>query len=102
DVEFEVTGARQGGDELEAVAVQQMGEPGMRHQVGQPSHLPGDRDAAAAGEIRLDHVHATCPFHLFAPRGVEVRSLSSWVRSSLARWWEDTNRALAVRAANSR
>src|SRR5262245_22178406 len=66
DVEFEVTGARQRGDELEAIAIQQVGEPGMWHQidaglVGQASHLSGDGYTAAAGEIRLDYVHATLP-----------------------------------------
>ena len=58
-----IAGAGQCRDELQAVAGQQMGQPGMRHQVdvgslGQLGDLLGHGDAAAAREIRLDHIDA--------------------------------------------
>src|SRR6266436_5459893 len=63
DVEFDEAGARQGGDELEAVAGEQVRQPGMRHQVDagalrHPRHLGRDGDAAAARDVRLDDVDA--------------------------------------------
>src|SRR6185369_6164259 len=53
DVELDEAGARQGGDELQAEGGEEVGEPGMRHEVDagplrEMRDLGGDADAAAA------------------------------------------------------
>ena len=55
--------ARQGRHQLQAVAGQQVRQPGMRHEVDagllrELGHAPGDGDAPAARQVRLHHVDA--------------------------------------------